>query len=342
MASSFIESCSLLARLSSDPSYDHFIARQAFDPDSTLELTKKLSKQLQDIVDNSLTPEQEVAYGHHFRKSLAHMIYGSNLIEKVGAGFDVTYDLCMQTFEGKEVPRSYLMDLDGKEYHGIEAYLQEEGLPTDIRTISQHYNEITQHARAAIFMYQTLCAKGLPLSERLICEAHHILSYTVDSERAPWYYYAGRYRTVDVTAGPDSFATVSSIPGKMRDMIKQLQYDIKKAEESGYVDPIMLAAKYSHIFFNIHPFLDGNGRMCRLILNTLLLKFGGFVVCLGEDEAARDTYLEVSASGSLLEFAYEGLEEEEKPVMHKELASLVLSHVPATLEGLIKAVTTCD
>jgi len=36
------------------------------------------------------------------------------------------------------------------------------------------------------------------------------------------------------------------------------------------MDPYVLASKYCHKFVNIHPFLDGDGRMCRLIMNGLL------------------------------------------------------------------------
>ena len=43
-------------------------------------------------------------------------------------------------------------------------------------------------------------------------------------------------------------------------------------------------------FVIIHPFLDGNDRMCRLILNAILLRYAGVVVCLGKnDEVARST-----------------------------------------------------
>jgi Fic family protein len=143
---------------------------------------------------------------------------------------------------------------------------------------------------------------------------------------------------VDVTAGFNSFATVESIPYKMSEMIKQHQSDIHQATKSGFIDPIMLAAKYAHIFVNTHPFLDGNGRMCRMILNSILLKFGSFFVCLGEDGPARETYLDVASAASQLEATYDSREEEEKPVMHKELASLVLSCVKASLGELLKAV----
>jgi len=55
-------------------------------------------------------------------------------------------------------------------------------------------------------------------------------------------------------------------------------------------DPVALAAKYCHMFVNIiHPFVNGNGRMCRLILNALLLKsMGGSLPAFGQDNGDRD------------------------------------------------------
>ncbi|OJJ96298.1 hypothetical protein ASPACDRAFT_47068 [Aspergillus aculeatus ATCC 16872] len=43
----------------------------------------------------------------------------------------------------------------------------------------------------------------------------------------------------------------------------------------------------------IHPFADGNGRMCRLILNAILLKYAGIVISVGENDEGRRQYLDI-------------------------------------------------
>lgn len=66
------------------------------------------------------------------------------------------------------------------------------------------------------------------------------------------------------------------------------------------------------IFVIMHPFLDGNDRMCRLILNAILLRYAGAVVRLGKnDEVARSTSLFSEGLGGNMEGS-------------GELASLVL------------------
>lgn len=322
--------------ITQDAFYDYKIAHEDFDPDDAfLEMIQKFH-QLQDILKSPLSSSQKAAFDDYILESLASMVYGSNLIENAGAGFEITWNLCMKIFKGEPVPEE-ISERD-EEYQRIRAERLKAKLPTNSMTVLRTRREIFQHAKAAAYIINSLCLKDHELSEDIILETHRILTYKVDAESAPWSQYSGVYRSVNVTAGLTSFATVSSIPSKMKDMIKQLQYDLDMAKKSGNIDPIMLAAKYSHIFVNIHPFLDGNGRMCRLMLNAILLKLGNFIVCLGEDATTRDQYLEVVTAASQLEATYDGREEEEKPVMHREVASLVLSYAKASLGKLIKTV----
>ena len=76
----------------------------------------------------------------------------------------------------------------------------------------------------------------------------------------------------------------------MKSMVSRLQNDLAQVEASGLLDPFMLAAKYCDRFINIHPFKDGNGRMYRLVVNAILIKYAGVVVPLGEkSEVAQES-----------------------------------------------------
>lgn len=130
-------------------------------------------------------------------------------------------------------------------------------------------------------MMDQLCIRGQDLSEQIILEAHRILTYKVDAETTPWTEYSGVYRSHEVSAGLHTFPHLSLVPYKMESMFHELKRDLKEVITNRTIDPISLASKSAPIFVNIYPFIDGNGRMCRLILNSMLLKLGAFIACIG-------------------------------------------------------------
>jgi Fic family protein len=135
------------------------------------------------------------------------------------------------------------------------------------------------------------------ITEELIKETHGILCNGVDVDGSPNAKYAGCYRSVNVYAGypPTEFTKPKDISGAMRGMVRDLHLEIAIIEKTGEIDPFFLASKFCEKFVLIHPFLDGNGRMCRLILNSILLKYAGVVAVIGEHDQAREEYLEIAA-----------------------------------------------
>ena len=79
----------------------------------------------------------------------------------------------------------------------------------------------------------------------------------------------------------------------MKRIVDALNDDIAAATEKGVLDPYPLAAKWCAEFVWYHPFLDGNGRLCRLLLNAILLKYAGIVVPIGEHDEERKEYLDI-------------------------------------------------
>uniref|UniRef100_A0A8H7NCS3 Fido domain-containing protein n=1 Tax=Bionectria ochroleuca TaxID=29856 RepID=A0A8H7NCS3_BIOOC len=131
------------------------------------------------------------------------------------------------------------------------------------------------------------------------------------------------------------------VPYAMQNMIKGLQSDLREAEKLGDIDPVGLAAKYCHIFVNIHPFLNGNGRLCRLILNSILLKYSGTLACIGHMEDDRDEYLRIASSASYREQNsrnLDGIPDDLKPQYFTELATFTLLHA----RGSLRKFTDCQ
>ncbi|CAI7635642.1 unnamed protein product [Penicillium crustosum] len=300
-----------------EDSYESKITHEDFEPETVFHEIATLANQLSDLFKTELTPRQEAAFENHILHSLALMVHGSNKIEKAGSSSDITLELCVAVFRGEEIPEE--IEEQDQEYLPLKKSLISQHLPADTSDVLRSRREVVQHAKAAKFTMDQLCIRGQNLSEQIILEAHRILTYKVDAETTPWMEYSGVYRSHE-------------------SMFCELKRDLKEVTRNGTIDPIALASKYAHIFVNIHPFIDGNGRMCRLILNSILLKFGAFIACIGVDEDDRSIYGDVAVNGGALEDLYEDAEEEEKPKLYKEMASYVLAHVKKSMTVLVSAV----
>lgn len=81
---------------------------------------------------------------------------------------------------------------------------------------------------------------------------------------------AGNYRTknVIVTGADIDFPKPETLPNKMAEFIE----DIQKMESQ--LHPVEFSAMVHAKFVNIHPFIDGNGRVARLLMNLALLQSG--------------------------------------------------------------------
>lgn len=237
-------------------------------------------------------------------EDMSQSIFGSNFIERAGLGLDQTKKYCDAIFRGEEVDVSPRED----EYQAkLEAFVESKINVADAaHHILRSRNEVIQHARAMQFITNALVMEGQELSEELIKDTHRMLCTGVDHPKygTPWRSYAGIYRNqvaqpgsgemgAEVHAGSTCFTPSKRVPDAMARLVRETNAEIKRAEEAGALDPYTLAAKACAEFVMIHPFLDGNGRTCRLILNGLLLKYAGIVVPIGEHDEERKEYLDI-------------------------------------------------
>ncbi|KAK5273981.1 hypothetical protein LTR99_000764 [Exophiala xenobiotica] len=84
----------------------------------------------------------------------------------------------------------------------------------------------------------------------------------------------------------------------MASLVKLFNEDMEHASQTGTIDPVTIASRYCHYFVNVHPFIDGNGRMCRLLLNTILLKFTGVCISVGVEAKEREDWIMLSWRGN--------------------------------------------
>ncbi|KAH7019344.1 fido domain-containing protein [Ilyonectria destructans] len=103
--------------------------------------------------------------------------------------------------------------------------------------------------------------------------------------------YGGVYRTAIVGAGTTNFIVPNLVPAKMKEMCNNLMQDLETAENQNTIDLFSIAAKYSLEFVSIHPFQNGNGRLCRMILNAILCRYAGIIIPIGKQGEERDEYI---------------------------------------------------
>lgn len=124
-----------------------------------------------------------------------------------------------------------------------------------------NYVDALKYARA-----QLLSTKGIPLSVRLLNETHRLLMSGVRGERkAP-----GEVRRSQNWIGgsrPGNAAFVPPPPTELPRVIASLEKYIHGKDS---IPPLVRAGLLHVQFVTIHPYLDGNGRIGRLLIPLLL------------------------------------------------------------------------
>jgi len=135
----------------------------------------------------------------------------------------------------------------------------------------------------------------ITLSTSVILQFHRDL-YAYASDEG------GRWKSVDndiVEIHPDGSSSVrfKPVPAYLTpETMRYLVARYRDAEATGKIDPVVLIAAFTLDFLCIHPFLDGNGRMARLLSLLLLYQEGyevGRYVSLEKViEQSKETYYE--------------------------------------------------
>jgi len=135
----------------------------------------------------------------------------------------------------------------------------EDGLTIEGKPLKDVY-EAVGHAKAYDHLY-TLIQKPA-LEEEDILKLHKLFFNQIDETQA------GVYRSVPVFISGSAYAVAP--PQKITAEMKRFMRWYNTSE--GKVHPVRLAALTHQRFVFIHPFIDGNGRMARLLMNLALLR----------------------------------------------------------------------
>lgn len=120
------------------------------------------------------------------------------------------------------------------------------------------------------YEYSVERLKELPLCNRLFKEIHSVLLQGVrGAEKAP-----GEFRTSQnwIGGAGSTIKNAKYIPPNPEDMLKAMSDLEKYINSEDELDSLIRAALIHYQFETIHPFLDGNGRVGRLLIILFLIQ----------------------------------------------------------------------
>ncbi|SHG25047.1 Fic family protein [Flavobacterium defluvii] len=153
-----------------------------------------------------------------------------------------------------------------------------EGLTISGKSMREHLEAINH--QEAIGFIKDLMNKNNSLNERDLLSIHNLILRGIIPEDA------GRYRKVQVMIQGSSHMPPQPllVPQEMEEYFNW--YEINKNK----LHPVILAAEMHERLVTIHPFIDGNGRTSRLIMNLILMQKGYLIANIKGDYENRMRY----------------------------------------------------
>lgn len=156
--------------------------------------------------------------------------------------------------------------IEGTKTNMDEALLEREDIPLDQR---DDWEEVQNYTKA--MEYAILSLEKLPYSSRLIKQTHEILLQGVRGEKKQ----PGEFRNSQNWIGGATLNDATFIP-PVHSSVPELMSDIEKFihNEEILFPELLRIALVHYQFETIHPFLDGNGRVGRLMIPLYLVDKG--------------------------------------------------------------------
>jgi len=143
------------------------------------------------------------------------------------------------------------------------ALVVEKGLTVRGKSLSEHL-EAHNHAKALDFVKSLVNKASNEVTETDILEIHRIILQSIDDNNA------GRYRNMPVRISGSMVVlpNYAKVPKLMSEFVS------KTLQNANIFHPIELATQVHYELVSIHPFIDGNGRTARLLMNLILMQNG--------------------------------------------------------------------
>ncbi|GEC72083.1 Fic family protein [Flavobacterium flevense] len=153
-----------------------------------------------------------------------------------------------------------------------------EGLTISGKSMREHLEAINH--QEAIAYIKHLMEKKTVINEREVLSIHNLILRGIHPEDA------GRYRKVQVMIKGSTY-----MPPQPYMVAKDMEdFFIWYETHKNSLHPVVLAAEMHERLVTIHPFIDGNGRTSRLIMNLILLQHGYVIANIKGDYENRMQY----------------------------------------------------
>lgn len=144
-----------------------------------------------------------------------------------------------------------------------ETYLVvNDGITVGGKSVREHLEAIN-HAEAITYLGEIIQNKTA-FSERVLKEIHYLILKGIDRENA------GVYRAIGVRISGSTHLPPE--PYLLNPLMEEVF--VYYRENKSVLHPVILAAEMHERIVRIHPFIDGNGRTCRLVMNLILMQHG--------------------------------------------------------------------
>lgn len=221
--------------------------------------------------------------------------------EKVAQAFDIEY-----TYESNKIEGNTLTLQE-------TAIVLEKGLTIGGKSVNEHL-EVINHAHAIQFI-KDLATQNVAITEHDILQIHHLILQGIDDLNK------GKYREVQVL-----ISGAKHIPPQPYDVPQEMQKLMNWYKDNkNQLHPVELSAEMHERLVTIHPFIDGNGRTARLLMNLILLQNGFPIAILKGDADSRLTY-------------YNALEVAQTQNNKKPFKNLIAQNVVETMQRIINVV----
>ena len=153
---------------------------------------------------------------------------------------------------------------------GTQCTLEDILNPLIDNNTNRDVSDVVNYIRATEFALERL--KTLPLCNRLIKETHAVLLESVrGQEKNPGEF---RYSQNWIGGQGSTLRNARYIPPNPDDMLTAMSDLEKYINSDDTLDPLIQAALIHYQFETTHPFLDGNGRVGRLLITLFLMEKG--------------------------------------------------------------------